>query len=57
MRLYSVYLYCLNGNTIKIGMMGENYTIVEKVKEMLQDNGGGTAEIRGDSFYTVVDCQ
>ena len=56
MRLYSVYLYCLNGNTIKIGMRGENHTIAEKVKGMLQDNGGGTAEIYGDGFYTIVDC-
>ena len=55
MRLYSIYMYCLNGNTIMLGMIGEDYNIVQKVKDVLQDNGGGTAEIYGDSFYTIVE--
>ena len=56
MRLYEVFIYCLNGNTIKIGMIGENDTIVKKVKNILQDNWGGSAEIFGDDFYTMVEA-
>lgn len=56
MRLYTVYAHFFEGDSIRLGMTGENDTIVQKVKELLQDNGGGTAEVYNDDFYTIVEA-
>lgn len=55
MRLYTVIITRYNGELSKLGMIGENDTIVQKVKKLLQDIDGGVAEVYGDDFYSMVE--
>ena len=56
MRLYNVYFYLLNGESFILHFLSENYLITSKVENFLKDNGGGTAEVFGESFYTTVEA-
>lgn len=54
MRLYNVVFSFLNGRHAFLKLWGEDDTIVTKVKHILQDNEGGSAEVYGFHFRTFI---
>ena len=56
---YSVYLQCHNGNYGLLLLRGDNNRdIVRKVRQILQDNGGGYATVEDlfGFFFTIVEA-
>lgn len=55
---YDVYLWCENGRSANLVMSGVTpEQVVRKVKELLQDNEGGVAEVEAvnANFQTIVE--
>lgn len=55
MRLYKVIFSFFNGHHASFNLWGENDTIVTKVKHILQDNEGGSAEVYGSDFRASIE--
>ena len=55
---YDVYLDCLNGRSASLVLCGKSeQEVIQKAKDILKDNEGGTAEITayyGD-FFTIIE--
>ena len=52
-----VFFDCLNGRHARLMLCGDSYeNIVQKAKDILVDNQGGTAEICDGIFSAIVEA-
>ena len=55
---YDVYLNCVNGRHASLVLCGNSSEeVINKAKDILKDNGGGTAEITAfyGNFFTIIE--
>lgn len=55
---YDVYFDCINGKCANLTLLGNNDNeVINKAKNILKDNEGGTAEIQAHfgNFYAIIE--